>query len=100
MGTLRLLYRAPMTRDILKRGGRVDAALGALSYPIYIVHYAVYPPLAAAVPWLMFNLAVVVLIAIALDFMVGRPIDRLRVGFGARVHRPAITQTRIMVRVG
>jgi peptidoglycan/LPS O-acetylase OafA/YrhL len=92
-----LLYRVTVVRNILKTSGPIDAALGALSYPIYIAHHAVFRVL-ATLPWLdrlqgtwgwlAINLAVVAAIAVILDALVARPVDRLRARFGASISDP------------
>lgn len=72
---------------------RLDEWLGALTYPVYMVHYFVLSLLALLSPslyqaggvnWVVACTVSTLVAALALDMLVARPIDRLRVNFGAR----------------
>jgi len=79
------------------RGFRFDAFLGNLAYPVYLVHLLTFgivdkTALKAAFValfgsgwgWLMANLALVLLAAWIVELVAVRPVDRLRIRFGAR----------------
>jgi peptidoglycan/LPS O-acetylase OafA/YrhL len=85
------------------RTGRIDAALGALSYPAYISHLLVFAVLyqssALTMPWwttLPLALACVIALSIALDLLIAKPIDSLRVRFGARLRSLQNLPARVM----
>jgi len=91
--TLPFLFLA--TRDSL-----TDARAGALSYPIYISHFLVFGLIyqlarpMMTLPWwesVAFCFACLFVFAVMVDRLIARPVDRLRINFGARASR-AITK--------
>lgn len=88
----------PALTWIATRLGPIDAALGALSYPAYISHFLVfgllYQTSVFALPWplaLPLALGCVIALSVALDLLVARPVDAMRVRFGARSRLPEAT---------
>jgi peptidoglycan/LPS O-acetylase OafA/YrhL len=80
------------------RSNRLDAALGELSYPMYLCHMLVGTLIATWLPerWQAGNalyVVVVILVAIALDILIVKPVDAFRRRLGARApegdHRAA-----------
>src|SRR5262249_35081562 len=77
------------------KSSRIDAALGALTYPVYMAQFLAFAIVYQAtarvpsldLPWwaaLPLNLACLVVFSIAIDRIVAQPVDRLRLRFGAR----------------
>jgi peptidoglycan/LPS O-acetylase OafA/YrhL len=99
-----IAYRVvPSLAAFATRTGRIDAALGALSYPAYISHLLVFAVLyqssALTMPWwttLPLALACVIALSIALDLLIAKPIDSLRVRFGARLRSLQNLPARVM----
>jgi peptidoglycan/LPS O-acetylase OafA/YrhL len=76
---------------LASRNSRIDSFIGDLSYPTYIVHAAVGMFLAAVTTlagwaWLAAAVPAILIVAFALHLCVAKPVDRVRVRFGAR-HR-------------
>jgi peptidoglycan/LPS O-acetylase OafA/YrhL len=92
---LALPFLFQLTRDSV-----LDARIGELSYPIYLVHFLamgmlMWSPLAKldSWAWLAVNMAGVIALAILLDLFVARPVDQFRTRFGAR---PAAVEAKAL----
>jgi peptidoglycan/LPS O-acetylase OafA/YrhL len=86
---------------VLTRDSRLDAWIGALSYPVYLAHFALFEILKGVLGSgdlpLGFTLAALIAAAAVLDFVVARPVDMIRIQFGARsTIAPALSAARQM----
>jgi peptidoglycan/LPS O-acetylase OafA/YrhL len=82
---------------MLTRRFALDSFLGNLAYPVYMVHLLIYgivshTPIKAAITdhlgagwgWLIANLTLVLIAACVVELVAVRPVDRIRMKFGAR----------------
>lgn len=87
-----LLFRA--FPQIIEFTGKLDSALGALSFPVYMAQFLVFGVLYQAqtawsisLPWwlsLPVYLGFLIGAGVAIDRLIARPVDNIRVKFGAR----------------
>jgi peptidoglycan/LPS O-acetylase OafA/YrhL len=87
---------------MLTRGNAFDSFLGNLAYPVYLVHILVFAvvdntPIKGMITkmlgtewlWIATNLMLVMLVSCVVEFVAIRPVDAIRVRFGARQRKAA-----------